>query len=99
MAIWTHARWTVKPGREEDFLHALRAVADEAAVVGAQPLNAGGVRLLRDRAQPNVFLTFGSWESVERAERFSEFVSPRLGPVQELLDEFEAFTLEEVQVG
>ena len=92
MAVWTHGRWTVKPGREEDFLAALGALA---ADVRAE-MDAPTPTLLRDRDQPNRFLTFGRWESMEAIERFREVAFPRIAEMQDLLEGVEIFTLDEV---
>jgi hypothetical protein len=98
MTIWTHGRWTVKDGREDEFVRTLAGLAQEAAAVGAQPLDAGGVRLLRDRDRPNVFLTFGSWGSIDEVERFRAFLSPRLTRFDDVIEGVDVFTLDEVRV-
>lgn len=92
MTVWTHGRWTVKPGREEEFGRAL----DELRREVTEEFPAASSTFLRDRDHPNVFLTFGSWESLDEIERFREFLFPRLGPVRELLEDLEVFTLDEV---
>jgi quinol monooxygenase YgiN len=90
--VWTHGTWTVKPGREDEFIAALRALTQEvSAELGAEPPT-----FLRDREQPNVFMTFSPWESDAEIERFRAFLFPRLGPLRELLESFEPNTLDPV---
>ncbi|MER3410031.1 MAG: antibiotic biosynthesis monooxygenase [Thermoleophilia bacterium] len=92
--VWTHGKWTVRPGREEEFVQALGALAREARdELGIDP-----PLLLRHREQPNVFLTFSSWPSEVDIERFREFLFPRLGPMRELVESFEPHTLDEVSL-
>ena len=94
MGVWTHGRWTVKPGREEEFVEASRALA----LTMRDEIGAPLPTFLRDRDRPNVFLTFGRWESLDAIERFRGAVLPRVAGMQDLLDGFEAFTLDEVQL-
>jgi hypothetical protein len=60
--LFTHGRWIVKPGREEDFVAAWRDFAEWtiASVEGSS-----GGWLLRDREQPNRFFSFGPCESLQ----------------------------------
>ena len=93
--VWTHGRWTVKPGREDDFVRALHGIEEEArAELGTIP----SPTLLRDREHTNVFVTFGAWESVEQIEAFRSFLFPRLGSLREVLESFEPHTLDEVEL-
>jgi quinol monooxygenase YgiN len=92
--VWTHGTWTVEPGRAQVFVAALGEMARAAESEVGAPLPT----LLRDRERPNVFLTFGPWESDADIERFREFLFPRLGPVRELLESFEPLTLDEVEL-
>jgi quinol monooxygenase YgiN len=89
---WTHGTWTVKPGREGEFLVAFRALVRELG----DELGVAPPTLLHDREQPNVFLTFGPWASEDEIERFREPLFPRLGPLRELLEAFEPRTLDRV---
>jgi quinol monooxygenase YgiN len=90
--LWTHGKWTVRAGREDEFVSALselsQAVSEELAV----PVPT----LLRDRDQPNLFLTFSRWENEDEIELFRTFLLPRLDPVRELLEEFVPHTLDEI---
>jgi hypothetical protein len=92
--VWTHGVWTVREGREQEFVAAWRALVP----VGTR-LGSGDPILLRDRDRPNVFRSFGSWPDVETAGRFREEIRPLLGGMDELLDRFDTFTLDEVHPG
>ncbi len=92
-SIWTHGVWTVKPGREDEFVAAWRAMA-QAAVAEFDP--PGEPQLLRDRERPNVFRSFGPWEDVDTVDRFRAFIGPHLAGIRELVDDLEIFVLDEV---
>jgi hypothetical protein len=91
-AIWTHGVWTVKRGREEEFVHGWFELANVGAGLGG-----GEPTLLRDRERSNVFLSFGPWPDLEAIERFREAIRPRIAVLNELLESLELFTLDEVQ--
>jgi hypothetical protein len=93
MTIWTHGVWTVKPGREDEFIVAWQAMARDA-VAEHRPLSSP--HLLRDRERPNVFRSFGPWPDAEAAQRFREWVAPRLDEMRGLTEEIEFFALDEV---
>jgi Antibiotic biosynthesis monooxygenase len=90
--VWTHGVWTVKPGREEEFVRAWNELARDA-LTEFTPV--GPAYLLRERERPNVFRSFGPWDSIETVEGFRAKIAPRIGAMQELLESFEAFTLDE----
>jgi hypothetical protein len=90
--VWTHGVWRVKPGREEEFVAAWR----ELVPLGTE-LGGGDPTLLH--AEGGVFHSFGSWPNREAIERFRERLGPRLGAMNELLEGFEASTLDEVYPG
>jgi quinol monooxygenase YgiN len=91
--IWTHGVWTVKPGREDEFIAAWRAMA-RAAMDEFHPREAP--HLLRDRERPNVFRSFGWWEDIETMERFRAFIAPHLARIRALTDDIEFLALDEV---
>jgi hypothetical protein len=92
--IWTHGVWTVKAGREDAFVAAWRELVPIGAEIGSEtPV------LLRDREQPNVFRSFGPWADLEEIDRFRAAIRPRIGAMDELLEAFATFTLDEVYPG
>jgi heme-degrading monooxygenase HmoA len=88
--VWTHGTWTVRPGREDEFVAAWRELVPLGTALGGND-----PRLLRDRERPNVFVSFGSWPNVETIERFRRELGPRLRQMNELLESFETKTLDE----
>ena len=81
------AVWTVKPGREDDFVQlwtelGTRTLHDFPEAVGT---------LIRDRERPNRFVSFGPWPDAETAERWRSTPAFRetLEKMRELLDGFE----------
>ena len=95
-SVWTHGVWTVKPGREDEFVAAWRAMARSAVAELDPP---GEPHLLRDRERPNVFRSFGSWADADTIERFRAEIGSRVGKMDGLLESFETFTLDEVYPG
>ena len=89
--IWTHGIWTVKQGREEEFIDGWR----ELVPIG---IRHGGEepKLLRNQDRPNVFRSFGRWADDAAVERFREEIRPRVGALNELLESAELVTLDEV---
>jgi hypothetical protein len=92
-ALWTHGVWHVKPGREDEFVAAWRAMARSAIAELDPP---GTPHLLRDRDRPNVFRSFGPWSELEQVERFRAHIQPHLAAIRELTDSIEIFALDEV---
>ena len=94
--VWTSGTWRVKAGREDEFVGAWGEFArwSQAAFAG------GHAWLLRDRADPRVFLSIGPWPDDEVIERWrsSEGFRDRIGRIRDLLESFEPRTLEEVIV-
>jgi heme-degrading monooxygenase HmoA len=97
MMIYTSGDWMVKPGREEEFIEAWHDLAEWTATEIAPGAPA---MLLRDRDEPARFRSFGPWDSDEQvaAWRQSEGFLARIGRIRELLDRFEAHTLDVVAV-
>ena len=89
--IWTHGVWTVKAGREDEFVSTWRELVPIGAEIGS-----GTPVLLRDREQPNVFRSFGPWTNLDEIDRFRAAIRPHLGAMDDLLEDFETFTLDEV---
>jgi hypothetical protein len=93
-AVWTHGVWTVRPGREDDFV----AAWTDLVPIGVE-LGSGEPRLLRDRDRPNLFRSFGPWPDLETIERFRTEIGPHVGAMSDMLENFETFTLDEVFPG
>ena len=90
--IYTLGIWTVRPGSEDDFV---RAWEDMGRETKKQFPTASGT-LLRDHAQPNRFVSFGPWESLEQvvAWRESSAFTEGLAKIREVLDGFEPNTMD-----
>ncbi|HYY76020.1 MAG TPA: antibiotic biosynthesis monooxygenase family protein [Gaiellaceae bacterium] len=95
--VWTHGTWTVRPGREDDFVRAWRELARRAT---SELDFAGRPTLLRDRETPNVFVSFGPWPSIEDVNRFrsSTVFRESVAAMEDLLESFEPRTLDEMGV-
>ena len=92
--VWTHGVWTVKAGREQNFVSAWRALVPLGIELGS-----GNPTLLRDRDRPNVFRSFGPWPEIEAVDRFRAELRPRMAELDDILETFETFTLDEVYPG
>ncbi|MGI8827333.1 MAG: antibiotic biosynthesis monooxygenase family protein [Chloroflexota bacterium] len=95
MSVYSLGIWIVKPGREGDFVEAWREMADWTTreMTGGEKGT-----LLRDREQPNRFVSFGPWDSVEAitAWRAHPGFRERVGKLREMLDDFSPTTLDDV---
>ncbi len=93
--VFTHGRWTVKPGREDEFV---AAWSEFAAWSKKDVAGAVWAILLRDQQQRNVFISVGPWETPAAVEawRANEGFRARVGHIHELLEGFEAMTLDPV---
>jgi quinol monooxygenase YgiN len=95
MSVWTHGTWTVKPGQEAAFVTAWSNLArGSLGTFGSAPPT-----ILRDRDQPNVFVTFGPFASIDDVDVFrtSELFRQGVETIRPLLDSFEPATLDEVE--
>jgi heme-degrading monooxygenase HmoA len=96
--VWTHGVWTVKPGREDEFVEVWRALARQgtAALDVVEPPT-----LLRDRDRPNEFISFGPWPSLDEVDRFrsSELFTEAQERLRDVVESFVTRTLDEVQHG
>jgi len=92
-SIWTHGVWTVKPGREDEFVAGWKALGPVGERFGGEQPT-----LLRDRERPNVFRSFGAWPDLDSIERFRAEIRPRVVEMNELLEAIELFTLDEVDL-
>jgi heme-degrading monooxygenase HmoA len=96
--VWTFGRWTVKPGKEAEFVDAWSALAREGSAELGPP---EPPTLLRDREQPNVFVSFGPWASDADVARFRSSSAFRTAQerMRDLLASFEPMTFDEVTRG
>jgi heme-degrading monooxygenase HmoA len=90
--IYTVGIWTVKAGREDEFVAAWRAMGE--ATIAEFPAAHG--RLLRDVDNPGRFVSFGPWDSLETVDawRASTPFKEGVARIRELLDAFEPGTYE-----
>lgn len=93
--LYTSGTWIVRAGREEEFV---AAWSDLASWTTAEIAPGQRAMLLRDRDDPSHFVSFGPWDSDEDIARWraSEGFVSRVGRIRELLDRFEAHTLDTV---
>lgn len=90
---YTQGVWKVKPGRADEFAAAWKEFAEWTS---ANADGAGWAKLLRDRADPSRFVSVGPWESLDAIERWRglEGWKIRIAHIRELLESFEASTLD-----
>jgi len=90
--VWTLGRWTVMPGKEDDFVRGWR---DLARWTRSEFPTATGT-LLRDRDQPNVFVSFGRWPDLDAVGQWrgSEGFQQRIATIRQLVESFEPHTLD-----
>lgn len=94
MTVYTVGVWRVKPGRETDFVNAWDDLARWTVESGFESTGT----LLRDRAEPGRFVSFGPWPSAEDVEewRGSAGFVERLAALQGTLESFEPGTYDVV---
>jgi hypothetical protein len=92
--VWTHGVWSIAPGRDEDFITAWRALVPVGVRLGsAEPA------LVRDRERPSEFRSFGAWPDLGVIKQFRDEIRPHLAEMDELIERFDTFTLDEVYPG
>jgi heme-degrading monooxygenase HmoA len=86
--LYTSGKWTVVTGREEEFVAAWSELAEWTS---AEIPGSSWATLLQHRDKPNVFLSFGPWESAEAiaAWRKSPGFQQRVGRIRGMLEDFE----------
>jgi heme-degrading monooxygenase HmoA len=94
MPVYTLGIWTVKPGREDEFV----AVWRKMAVNTSRDFPGATAKLLRDRYLSGRFVSYGPWESLEQIERWRASATFRDGVarISELVAGFEPHTMDEV---
>ena len=92
MPVFTLGIWTVSEGREDDFVRTWQDLAERTK--GDFP--DATATLLRDRDQPNRFVSYGPWESLEQIEqwRSSGTFQAGVGKIRELLESFTPHTMD-----
>ena len=93
--LYTHGRWLVKDGKEDDFIRLWQELADwtSQSVEGSS----WGI-LLQDEQDSRRFSSFGPWESSEAIEawRAADGFGERVGAIREIVESFEPLTMDEV---
>ncbi len=92
---YTQGVWKVKPGHADEFVAAWKEFAQWTAIHAA---GSGWAKLLRDTNDENRFVSIGPWDDLGSIAAWRELDGwkERIGAVRQLLDGFEAFTLEPV---
>ena len=92
MSVYTLAHWRTRPGHEDAFVAAWQRMADRTK---ARYPEASAV-LLRDQADPSLFVSFGPWPSVEVVEewRASPAFVEGVAEMHEHLDGLEPHTMD-----
>ena len=90
--VYSHGTWTVKDGEGDEFVEAWRTFADW---LSEQP-GSGTARLTRDLENPNKYLSFAPWESLDaiQAWKGSDEFRERMGKVQAHVAEFQPQEME-----
>lgn len=94
LSVYTLGIWTVKAGREQEFIAAWRDFAEATQ----DEFPAASAFLVQDRDTPSRFVSCGPWDSIEQIEAWRSSAAFRdgVGRIRELLDAFEPHTLDEV---
>ncbi len=92
---YTSGTWTVKEGKEDEFV---QAWGELAAWTTDTVDGALWAVLLRDEAQPNRFVSMGPWETREAIDSWREMpeFKEAVGALKELTDNIEVHVLEAV---
>jgi heme-degrading monooxygenase HmoA len=92
MSVFTLGIWTVKEGREDEFVRAWRDLAERTK----EDFPDETATLLCDREQRNRFVSFGPWESLDQIEQWRDSTTFKegVGRIREFLDEFAPSTLD-----
>ena len=90
--VYTTGRWKPFPAQEEEFVEAWVEFASWAS----EQAGAGTARLTRDLRDPEHFVSFMDWESIEamRGWKDSSEFKERMGRVQKHVDKFSPTELE-----
>ncbi len=93
-APYTHTNWVVKQGREDDFVERWSEWAEWSRRNGL----AARAMLLRDVDNPERFVSFGPWESIQAVRNWRALAGyqERVAKLREVVEQFEPRTLEVV---
>lgn len=93
MTVYTLGIWIVKPGREGDFVAAWDALGQWTV----ERFETHGT-LIRDREDPQRFISFGPWRSAEEAARWREDpgFSEHVSRLTDAVEQFEPGTYDVV---
>ena len=88
---YTHGKWKVKAGREDEFVERWKAFGQFGVDRGAT-----GIRLLQDQGTPTDFYSFGSWGSADQIPAFREDpdFQRHVDGMQDLVESFEPVVCE-----
>ena len=91
---YSHTIWLVKPGQEDEFVKRWKDFEEWSAAEGLT----ARANLLRDVDQPNRFISFGPWETLEAINRWRTLPGfhEQVGRLSEVLESFDPHTLESV---
>ena len=91
MALYTLGIWTVKPGNEDEFVGAWTDLAKRTKA----DFPDATAMLLRDAEQPNLFISYGPWESVEQIDQWrgSDTFQQGVGRLRDTLNNFAPHTM------
>ena len=95
MSLFTAGIWIVKEGHEAAFVDAWRDLAEWTS---QEMPGTTWAKLLQDADNPRRFQSFGPWDSAHAIEawRTSEGFQQRIGRIRDLLESFEAHTMDAV---
>jgi quinol monooxygenase YgiN len=60
--LYTSGLWTIKPGREDEFIRSWQEFADWT---NAHQAGGGQAHLIQDLERPQRLISFGDWDSLE----------------------------------
>ena len=91
--IWALGTYRVKPDAADEFA----SLWLELAAYAVREFGVPRPMILRDRDDPNTFVTFGAWDSLDTLHRFrsSPFVGERATALNELVETAETRLLTE----
>lgn len=94
MTVHTLGIWRVRPGHEEAFVQAWRAMAEQTKASFPE----ASAQLLQDRDTPTLFVSSGPWESPEQVQewRSSAAFTDGVAAIKASLEGFEPHTMDPV---